>query len=257
MAELAYIKLWAEFEKYFGVLGAVEVGRLILGAQEYAFHGTEPQFTGNERILWPVLKESIDKDKAYNEKQQSNGSKGGRPKKANETQQNPEKPNETQDNPTKPYIVNRKQKTENITTTTTTAREEPETENLKCCVSCYEQNIGAINRAVFDEIRAQLQVVEPDLICEAIRQAGLNNKTSWKYIAAILNDCAKHNILTRDAFLLKESARAQKVQQTRGQTTRRKTAQDEFLEIARGGLTDEPAADSGAFGISGKILAEY
>ena len=110
---------------------------------------------------------------------------------------------------------------------------------------------------MFDEIRAQLQVVEPDLICEAIRQAGLNNKTSWKYIAAILNDCAKHNILTRDAFLLKESARAQKVQQTRGQTTCRKTAQDEFLEIARGGLTDEPAADSGAFGISGKILAEY
>ena len=114
MAELAYIKLWAEFEKYFGVLGAVEVGRLILGAQEYAFHGTEPQFTGSERILWPVLKESIDKDKAYNEKQQSNGSKGGRPKKPNETQNNPEKPNETQNNPEKPHIENRKQKTENI-----------------------------------------------------------------------------------------------------------------------------------------------
>ena len=248
MAELAYIKLWAEFEKYFGVLGAVEVGRLILGAQEYAFHGTEPQFTGSERILWPVLKESIDKDKAYNEKQQSNGSKGGRPKKPNETQQNPEKP----------HIVNRKQKTENIiTTTTTTAHEESETENLKCCVSCYEQNIGAINRAVFDEIRAQLQVVEPDLICEAIRQAGLNNKTSWKYIAAILNDCAKHNILTRDAFLLKESARAQKVQQTRGQTTRRKTAQEEFLEMAKGGVPGGQAADSSNFGSSNNLLAEY
>jgi DnaD/phage-associated family protein len=258
MAELAYIKLWAEFEKYFGVLGAVEVGRLILGAQEYAFHGTEPQFTGSERILWPVLKESIDKDKAYNEKQQSNGSKGGRPKKTNETQQNPEKPNETQDNPEKPHIVNRKQKTENIiTTTTTTAHEEPETENLKCCVSCYEQNIGAINRAVFDEIRAQLKVVEPDLICEAIRQAGLNNKPSWKYIAAILNDCAKHNILTRDAFLLKESTRAQKAQPTRGQTTRRKTAQEEFLEMAKGGVPGGQAADSSTFGSSDNLLAEY
>ena len=173
MAELAYIKLWAEFEKYFGVLGAVEVGRLILGAQEYAFHGTEPQFTGNERILWPVLKESIDKDKAYNEKQQSNGIKGRRPKKARETQQNPEKPNETQDNPEKPHIVNRKQKTENMTTTTTNAgaREGPEAdEALKRCIAYYEQNIGAINRAVFDEIRAKLQEVEPDLICEAIRQ---------------------------------------------------------------------------------------
>lgn len=247
MAELAYIKLWAEFEKYFGVLGAVEVGRLILGAQEYAFHGTEPQFTGNERILWPVLKESIDKDKAYNEKQQSNGSKGGRPKKANETQ----------DNPTKPHIVNRKQKTENITTTTNAgAREGPEAdEALKRCIAYYEQNIGAINRAVFDEIRAKLQEVEPDLICEAIRQASLCNKPSWKYIAAIIAYCIKRNIHTRDAYLNAEAQRREQPTQTRA--PRRKTAQEEFLEMAKGGVPGGQAADSSTFGSSDNLLAEY
>lgn len=258
MAELAYIKLWAEFEKYFGVLGAVEVGRLILGAQEYAFHGTEPQFTGNERILWPVLKESIDKDKAYNEKQHSNGLKGGRPKKARETQQNPEKPNETQDNPEKPHIVNRKQKTENITTTTTNAgaREGPEAdEALKRCIAYYEQNIGAINRAVFDEIRAKLQEVEPDLICEAIRQASLCNKPSWKYIAAIIAYCIKRNIHTRDAYLNAEAQR--RAQPTQIRAPRRKTAQEEFLEMAKGGVPGGQAADSGAFGSSDNLLAEY
>lgn len=258
MAELAYIKLWAEFEKYFGVLGAVEVGRLILGAQEYAFHGTEPQFTGSERILWPVLKESIDKDKAYNEKQQSNGSKGGRPKKANETQQNPEKPNETQNNPTKPHIVNRKQKTENITTTTTNAgaREEPEAdEALKRCIAFYEQNICAINRAVFDEIRAQLQEVEPDLICEAIRQACLCNKPSWKYIAAIISNCIKRNIRTRDAYLTAEAERRAQPTQTRA--PRRKTAQEEFLEMAKVGVPGGQTADGSTFSSGNNLLAEY
>lgn len=259
MAELAYIKLWAEFEKYFGVLGAVEVGRLILGAQEYAFHGTEPQFTGNERILWPVLKESIDKDKAYNEKQQSNGSKGGRPKKSNETQNNPEKPNETQNNPEKPHIENRKQKTENITTTTASAgaREDQELDDaFKSCIACYEQNIGAINRAVFDEIRAHLQDVEPDLICEAIRQACLCNKPSWKYIAAIISSCVKRNIRTRDSYLMAEAQRRAQPVQT-GSRPRKKTAQEEFLEMAKGGVTGGRAADCGPFGSCDNLLAEY
>lgn len=240
MAELAYIKLWAEFEKYFGVLGAVEVGRLILGAQEYAFHGTEPQFTGNERILWPVLKESIDKDKAYNEKQQSNGLKGGRPKKLNETQQNPTKPNETQNNPTKPHIENRKQKIEYITTTTTAHARE----GLQQCVECYEQNIGAISRAAFDGIAGYLEQVEPDLVCEAINQAAINNKRSWGYAQAILRDCLQKNITTRAAYLAEKEARSQ--QKGAAQRQQMKTTQEKLWEIAKGGMADDLSADGGA-----------
>lgn len=255
MAELAYIKLWAEFEKYFGVLGAVEVGRLILGAQEYAFHGTEPQFTGNERILWPVLKESIDKDKAYNEKQQSNGSKGGRPKKLKETQQNPTKPNETQNNPAKPHIENRKQKTENNMMMMMNTREDetPEQGNdAQACFECYEQNIGTMSRAVYDEINAYLQQLPADLVCEAIQEAARNNARSWKYAETILRDCLQKNILTKAAYLSEQEARKCKAS-SRQSAGQRRSTQETLRRIAMGGSNDV-SADSSAFIIGDELL---
>lgn len=255
MAELAYIKLWAEFEKYFGVLGAVEVGRLILGAQEYAFHGTEPQFTGNERILWPVLKESIDKDKAYNEKQQSNGSKGGRPKKLKETQQNPMKPNETQNNPAKPHIENRKQKTENNMMMMKNTREDetPEQGNdAQACFECYEQNIGTMSRAVYDEINAYLQQLPADLVCEAIQEAARNNARSWKYAETILRGCLQKNILTKAAYLSEQEARKSKAS-SRQSVGQRRSTQETLRRIAMGGSNDV-SADSSAFIIGDELL---
>lgn len=254
MAELAYIKLWAEFEKYFGVLGAVEVGRLILGAQEYAFHGTEPQFTGNERILWPVLKESIDKDKAYNEKQQSNGSKGGRPKKPNETQNNPTKPNKTQNNPTKPHIVNRKQKTEdNMMMMDTREDETPEPgSDARACFECYEQNIGTMSRAVYDEINAYLQQLPADLVCEAIQEAARNNARSWKYAETILRGCLQKKILTKAAYLSEQEARKSKASSSQNAGQRRST-QETLRKIAMGGSNDI-SADSSAFVIGDELL---
>lgn len=255
MAELAYIKLWAEFEKYFGVLGAVEVGRLILGAQEYAFHGTEPQFTGNERILWPVLKESIDKDKAYNEKQQSNGSKGGRPKKLKETQQNPTKPNETKNNPAKPHIENRKQKTENNMMMMKNTREDetPEQGNdAQACFECYEQNIGTMSRAVYDEINAYLQQLPADLVCEAIQEAARNNARSWKYAETILRGCLQKNILTKAAYLSEQEARKCKAS-SRQSAGQRRSTQETLRRIAMGG-NDDVSADSSAFIIGDELL---
>nr|DAE22772.1 MAG TPA: Replication initiation and membrane attachment [Siphoviridae sp. ct2hZ16] len=258
MAELAYIKLWAEFEKYFGVLGAVEVGRLILGAQEYAFHGTEPQFTGNERILWPVLKESIDKDKAYNEKQQSNGSKGGRPTKPNETQQNPEKPNETQNNPTKPHIVNRKQKTEDNMKMMMDTREDETPEpgsDAQACFECYEQNIGTMSRAVYEEINAYLQQLPADLVCEAIQEAARNNARSWKYAATILRGCLQKNILTKAAYLSDQEARKQKTS-SRQSAGQRRSTQETLRRIAMGG-SDDISGDSSAFVVGEEKLEEH
>lgn len=255
MAELAYIKLWAEFEKYFVVLGAVEVGRLILGAQEYAFHGTEPQFTGNERILWPVLKESIDKDKAYNEKQQSNGSKGGRPKKLNETQRYPTIPNETQNNPTKPHIENRKQKTEDNMMMMKNTREDetPEQGNdAQACFECYEQNIGTMSRAIYDEINAYLQQLPADLVCEAIQEAARNNARSWKYAETILRGCLQKNILTKAAYLSEQEARKCKAS-SRQSAGQRRSTQETLRRIAMGG-SDDVSADSSAFIIGDELL---
>lgn len=110
----AYIKLWLDYRCYFETLSDAEVGRLVRAMLDYEIDGAAPEFSGSERILWPVMRRNLDIDHEFLEKQSKNGSKGGRPTKPKETQQNPDKPKETQRNPTKPNIENRKKIIEDI-----------------------------------------------------------------------------------------------------------------------------------------------
>lgn len=100
----AYIKLWLDYRCYFETLSDAEVGRLVRAMLDYEIDGAAPEFSGSERILWPVMRRNLDIDHEFLEKQSKNGSKGGRPKK----------PKETQQNPTKPNIENRKKIIEDI-----------------------------------------------------------------------------------------------------------------------------------------------
>ena len=101
-----YLKIWTSFREVIDPLNDGERGRLFTAMLEYAELGTLPEFKGNERFIWPSAKQAIDRARAESEKQTANGSRGGRPRSAQnkptETQQNPTKPNKTQQNPTKP-----------------------------------------------------------------------------------------------------------------------------------------------------------
>lgn len=239
MDKTAYIKLWLDYRCYFETLSDAEVGRLVRAMLDYELDGATPKFSGSERVLWPVMRRNIDIDHEFLEKQAKNGSKGGRPRKPKETQQNPEEPKETQQNQ-KEKIENRKQKIEYITTTTTAQARE----SWQQCVDCYEQNIGALPRAAFDSIVGYLEQVEPDLVCEAINQAAINNKRSWGYAQAILRDCLQKNITTRAAYLAEKEARSQ--QKGTSQRKQMKTTQEKLREIAKGGIADDLSADGGA-----------
>lgn len=239
MDKTAYIKLWLDYRCYFETLSDAEVGRLVRAMLDYELDGATPKFSGSERVLWPVMRRNIDIDHEFLEKQAKNGSKGGRPRKPKETQQNPEEPKETQQNQ-KEKIENRKQKIEYITTTTTAQARE----SWQQCVDCYEQNIGALPRAAFDSIVGYLEQVEPDLVCEAINQAAINNKRSWGYAQAILRDCLQNNITTRAAYLAEKEARSQ--QKGTSQRKQMKTTQEKLREIAKGGMADDLSADGGA-----------
>ena len=239
MDKTAYIKLWLDYRCYFETLSDAEVGRLVRAMLDYELDGATPKFSGSERVLWPVMRRNIDIDHEFLEKQAKNGSKGGRPKKPKETQQSPDKPIETQQNQ-KEKIENRKQKIKYITTTTTAHARE----GLQQCVECYEQNIGAISRAAFDGIAGYLEQVEPDLVCEAINQAAINNKRSWGYAQAILRDCLQKNITTRAAYLSEKEARSQ--QKGTAKRQQMKTTQEKLREIAKGGMADDVSADGGA-----------
>ena len=95
---LEFMKLYADMEQLFDPYSMEERGRLFTAMMDYAFNGFEPDFVGNERFIWPVLRRHIDQCSAKNETMRENGSKGGRPK----TKENQTKPNETKGNQTKP-----------------------------------------------------------------------------------------------------------------------------------------------------------
>lgn len=63
------------------------------GLMDYKADEVEPQFDGNERYVWPAIKNRLDAEIAAYERKaatsRENGAKGGRPPKPKETQENP------------------------------------------------------------------------------------------------------------------------------------------------------------------------
>lgn len=193
------------------LLNSEERGRLFTALLEYSKDGTLIPLTGNERFVFPGIRSQIDRDKAQWEQidnvKTANGRKGGRPKKA-ET----EKANGLDENLKNQQVISVSKKSlekekkkekkkdkekdkDNISSSTATAESD-----ISACVQAYEQNIGPIARAAFDDISRQLTDLPADLICEAIGEAALNNKRSWNYVKAILKRCREQNILSVDAY---------------------------------------------------------
>ena len=81
-----YIAIWDIYESYFEQYSDVEVGRLVRAMMKYKWSGAAPQFTGNERFIWPAIKRDIDaaieKMESKSKTNSQNGAKGGRPRKA-------------------------------------------------------------------------------------------------------------------------------------------------------------------------------
>lgn len=91
---MKYLKVFTDFRKAIKPFSDDEKGRLFDAMLEYAETGIEPNFTGNERFIWPTAKSHIDREDEFCKRQKENGIRGGR--KPNETQSNPNEPNETQ-----------------------------------------------------------------------------------------------------------------------------------------------------------------
>ena len=189
-----------------------ERGRLFTALLEYSKDGTLIPLTGNERFVFPGIRSQIDRDKEQwkktDEQQASYGRKGGRPRKKPPDGEN-EKATLLNDTDKKggfsekgslfsKSLEKKKDKEkdkDNISSSTATAESD-----ISACVQAYEQNIGPIARAAFDDISRQLADLPADLICEAIGEAALTNKRSWNYVKAILKRCREQNILSVDTY---------------------------------------------------------
>ena len=102
---MEYLKVWVDFREVLEPLDDSEKGRLFVAMLDYAAGEEQIKLSGNERFLWAVAKQQIDRMRAENERLKVNGSKGGRPKKQEEqkkpTESKPveQKPKETRFTP--------------------------------------------------------------------------------------------------------------------------------------------------------------
>lgn len=241
MAELKYIPFYPGYMEDTSDLSDGEFRRLMYALCAYCEGAERPEpLTGKEVIAYRFITRNIKvSQEQYIAKCRKNSENAKKRTIANDSERKQSQANGSQ---TSQYKEQRtKNKEQNITTTTTTAHAQ---EGLQQCVECYEQNIGAISRAAFDGITGCLEQVEPDLVCEAINQAAINNKRSWGYAQAILRDCLQKNITTRAAYLAEKEARSQ--QKGAAQRQQMKTTQEKLWEIAKGGMADDLSADGGA-----------
>ena len=77
---MKYLKIFTDFLEVVEPLSDEERGRLFMAMLGYALDGREPQLTGNERFLWTVAKQHINREvAAYKTKvaaDRENGRKG-------------------------------------------------------------------------------------------------------------------------------------------------------------------------------------
>ena len=262
------------------LLNSEERGRLFTALLEYSKDGTLIPLPGNERFVFPGIRSQIDRDKEQwkktDEQQASYGRKGGRPRKKPPDGENEKATllNDTdkkggfsekgslfskslEKEKKKDKEKDKEKDKDNISSSTATAESD-----IAACVQAYEQNIGPIARAAFDDISRQLADLPADLICEAIGEAALNNKRSWNYVKAILKRCREQNILSVDAYRAEKenhaaAAAARATPAARPQSTQaavRERLKKRLEEM--GGVQSDDPADNRIYVEATELVAE-
>lgn len=269
-----YVKLWDSYADYFEPLSDAEVGRLVLGMLQYKSTGTAPEFSGNERFVWPAIRRDIDeairKHDEFLEKQAENGKKGGRPSKTKAFSEKPTETQKTQAFSEKPkkakdkgHRTKEKDKDSVAAVAATTARAgardtaaaDPCTAVeldpwLAKAVQCYEANIGALPRYVAERLGSWLAELGPDLVCEAIHRAASANARNWNYAEKILQSWQASGVHTVEA------ARMEPRPARRAAGGRKETDQEAFLRIAREAKELDSGGSSAAARHDDHVLAE-
>lgn len=191
---MQYLKVWTSFRELLEPLTEAERGRLFVSMLEYAETGAIPCLTGNERYVWPAAKQHIDRARTESEKLTVNGSKGGRPRKPTETEENQEKPTETKQNQTKAYKY--KDNINNIE-----EEEEDEDHNTRARISeTWRSVFGArITPAFLNKLVGISTTLNTDVILTAIRITATKSPNNpADYVSAVLADWQQEKITTVD-----------------------------------------------------------
>ena len=239
----AYHSFLESLEPY----GDAEVGRLFRACLQYSMTGEDPGLCGNERYVWPILKQGIDRDKqAYIKKcdtNRQNGARGGRPPR---TAENRTVFPETQKNRT---VFPETQKTQ--------GEEEGEGEYIEEVVedarardSICDPALAKVMDFYMDHINPQpsplaiteiqtfLEDLDANVLVHAMQIAVDENKRTWSYIKAILRRYRSSGLRTLQLVTASEQAHeAQKGrQQPRGASQPARSSVDLLAQMVEEGL---------------------
>ena len=103
-----YVKAYFDWIEQMSALSDAEKGRLFTAILEYARSGREPENSGREGLVFPTFKATLDREAEISAIRSENGSKGGRPAKANESNQKQNEANESKMKQTKANESNQK-----------------------------------------------------------------------------------------------------------------------------------------------------
>lgn len=260
MAELKYIPFYPGYMEDTSDLSDSEFRRLMYALVAFC-NGEEPPepLTGKEVIAYRFITRNIRAAQdQYNAKCKANSENAKKRTQANVSERQRTQANVSETSQNKEQRTKTKTKTKDNMMMMKNTREDetPEQGNdAQACFECYEQNIGTMSRAVYDEINAYLQQLPADLVCEAIQEAARNNARSWKYAETILRGCLQKNILTKAAYLSEQEARKSKAS-SRQNAGQRRSAQETLRRIAMGG-SDDISGDSSAFVVGEEKLEEH
>lgn len=72
-------------------------------------------------------------------------------------------------------------------------------------IEFYNNNIGMITQYIAENIDTYLEDgIEAELILTGMQEAVNNNARRWNYVKAILDNCLKDNIYTKEQYLIKQ-----------------------------------------------------
>ncbi len=192
--------------------GDAEVGRLFRACLQYSMTGEDPDLRGNERFIWPTLKQGIDRDKSSYEatclKNRENGSKGGRPPKNREN----------------PPVFEETKKSQEEGEGEEEGKEDfsPDPVPAEGRAGACDPNLGKVMSFFMDRVNPSPSPIaigdiqfflyqanlDADVMIHAMQIAIDERKNSWSYIKAILQRYANTGLNTMNAVLNDEQQRA-------------------------------------------------
>lgn len=173
-----------------------QVKNTLFAMAYYVRDGLEPvELEQVEYVAFEAMRPSMDKNVEDYIAKCENGKKGGRPKKADKSEQNPEKPKESTGFQEKPKKLN-PNPNPNPTPPNGGGKAAAADSDLAQIVQRYQSEIGSFPRSALDGLQKWRETFPTETILLAIDRAEQAGKRNWRYVDGILKDWSGKGIRT-------------------------------------------------------------